>query len=219
MHGLLYAVVLSSTQTEAARRIADSSRVCRSDHSCLRGVDCSTAIRIVSRVIHDIKSLFNSHEKTDKTQYIMASVIRSFKGYSEKGYAIMDWTIGTPPYVKSNCCRWCFMHCYGIGNTTLTKLCQLIKQDKQELRSFNDHCRPYVYQEVFKNALDDAAHRIGINLNHRQVAAMQIPNTPKVNNLFPINCMFLLVYIDIIKYVYIYNAMYSIMIVICILLL
>jgi hypothetical protein len=38
-----------------------------------------------------------------------------------------------------------------------------------------------VYGDNFRAALDDAARRVGITLNHRQIAAAQIPNTEKVN--------------------------------------
>jgi hypothetical protein len=72
------------------------------------------------------------------------------------------------------------MHYYDIGNTTLTKLCRLVKQGKESQPSFTDHQRPYIYSEVFKCSLDDIARRYGIVLNHRQLAAMQIPNSRKV---------------------------------------
>jgi hypothetical protein len=56
----------------------------------------------------------------------------------------------------------------------------MVKQNKQMLPTFSDRCRPYIYHELFKNALNDMVHRIGITLNHRQIAAMQIPNSGKV---------------------------------------
>ena len=137
----------------------------------------SEAIHIVSRVISSIQSIRN---KKDRVSYICESIQRSLKGYSEKGYGIMSWTIGDPPYLKSNCCRWCFIHFYGIGNTSLIQMCKLVKQKKQMFPSFSDRTRPYVYHQLFKNALNDMANSIGIALNHRQIAAMQIPNSSKV---------------------------------------
>ena len=171
------AVVIMDIEPEAVRIIGDSSRVCNSKNLCLRGLEESKSLRIVSRIRHEMRSL---HEKKEKNNYLLSCVRQSFGGWSKKGYAIMNWTIGSPPYLQPKCCRNCFMHYYDIGNTTLTKLCRLVKQGKESQPSFTDHQRPYIYSEVFKCSLDDIARRYGIVLNHRQLAAMQIPNSRKV---------------------------------------
>ena len=171
------AVVIMDIKPEAVRIIGDSSRVCNSKNLCLRGLEEAKSLRIVSRILHEMRSL---HERKERNNYLLSCIRQSFCGWSKKGYAIMNWTIGSPPYLQPKCCRNCFMHYYDIGNTTLTKLCRLVKQDKESQPSFTDHQRPYIYSEVFKCSLDDIAHRYGIVLNHRQVAAMQIPNSRKV---------------------------------------
>ncbi len=168
---------MSTIQQEAHRSIADSSRTCTSPFACLRGIAHADAIRIVSRVVYDMQSL---KLKKERINYICSAIARSFAGYTPKGYASMNWTIGTNPFLQSNCCRFCFMHFYGIGNTSLTKYCALMKHEKQHMPSFTDKCAPYIYHELFKGALDDMAHRVGIQLNHRQIAALQIPNSRKV---------------------------------------
>ena len=169
--------VMSGAQAEAVWQIADSTHVCTSKHGCLRGINGNQAIHIVSRLVHELRSIAN---KPDRIRYICEGILRSLRGHTEKGYGVMSWTIGVPPYLLSSCCRWCFIHFFGIGNTTLIQLTKMVKQNKQMLPSFTDQNRPYIYHEMFKNALNDMAHRIGIALNHRQIAAMQIPNSSKV---------------------------------------
>ena len=117
----------------------------------------------------------------EKVAYKLNCVKQSFAGYTDKGYASMDWKIGSNPYSISGCCRECFKHFYGFGDTSLTEYCKLVKADKQPNRAYTDDAAPYVYGDNFRAALDDAARRVGISLNHRQIAAAQIPNTEKVN--------------------------------------
>ena len=56
---------------------------------------------------------------------------------------------------------------------------------------YSDSAPPYVYGEMFRSSLDDAARRVGITLNHRQIAAAQIPNTEKVGIYYIINLQFI----------------------------
>ena len=92
----------------------------------------------------------------------------------------MCWKIGSPPSVVTGCCRECFKHFYNIGDTSLTAYCKLVKEQKHDAPAYTDDAAPYVYGEMFKDAMDDIARRVGITLNHRQIAAAQIPNTEKV---------------------------------------
>ena len=168
---------LTKTQQQAIYQIGASAEVCRSETSCLCGLDTVDALHIISRLISDQKKLSSPKEKND---FIQAHIVRSFVGYKEKGYGKFNWTIGSPPHTISGCCRWCFQHFYQIGNTKLTELCKLVKESKVDMPDFSDRDAPYVYKSHFRNALDDMARQMGIVLNHRQIAAMQIPNTDKV---------------------------------------
>ena len=119
------------------------------------------------------------------------TAIPAFIGYTEKGYAKMCWKIGTPPSVVSGCCRQCLKHFYDIGDTSLTEYCKFVKADKEIDSAYTDSAAPYVYGEMFRSSLDDAARRVGITLNHRQIAAAQIPNTEKVTIYYIINLQFI----------------------------
>ena len=134
---------------------------------------------MVSRVVFEMAALGNN--SPGKVAYKMNAVRQSFVGYSNLGYAKLCYRIGTPPSVVTDCCRSCFKHFYRIGDTQLTEYCKLIKADKEVAPVYTDSAPPYVYGEFFKNSMDDAARRVGITLNHRQIAAAQIPNTEKVN--------------------------------------
>jgi hypothetical protein len=176
---------LTKTQQHAIYQIGASAEVCRSESSCLCGLETVDAIQIISRLMADQKHLSNSKEKND---YITAQIVRSFVGYTEKGYGNFSWTIGSPPYAISGCCRWCFQHFYHIGNTKLTKLCKLVKENKVAMPDFSDRDAPYVYKGHFRNSLDQMARQMGIALNHRQIAALQIPNTDKVAVMLYYSC-------------------------------
>jgi hypothetical protein len=145
------AVVIMDIKPEAVRIRGDSSRVCNSKKMFLRGLVESKSRRIVSRILHEMGSL---HEQKERNNYLLSCIRQSFCGWSKKGYAIVNWTIGSPQItsiLQPKCCRNCFiMHYYDIGNTTLTKLCRLVKQHRKSWPSFTDHQRPYIYSELFK---------------------------------------------------------------------
>ncbi len=169
--------VLSRNQLEAIRLIGGSAEGCTSESGCLCGMEPVGAIQIVARLIGVMKRFQTKQAKQD---FICSHIQRSFVGYSEKGYAKFNWSIGCAPHVLSNCCRWCFQHFYNIGNTQLTALCRLVKQNKDCMPSYSDFDAPYVYTATFKNELNAQAQRFGITLDHSQIAALQIPNTEKV---------------------------------------
>ena len=83
-------------------------------------------------------------------------------------------------------CRSCYKHFYDIGDTQLVELCSLIKkgQDGSTARNFCDKAAGYKYSEIIRGSLNDLAHGSKIELNHQQIAAMEIPNTKSSLSLF-----------------------------------
>jgi hypothetical protein len=64
----------------------------------------------------------------------------------------------------------------------------LVKENKVAVPDFSDRDAPYVYKGHFRNSLDQMARKMGIALNHRQIAALQIPNTDKVAGMLYYSC-------------------------------
>jgi hypothetical protein len=102
-------------------------------------------------------------------------------GVSPGGNIVPTWTLGNgnKELCYEGCCRKCFLHYYDFGSTLCVDICNRIKKDEAEVaaRNFTDKAKPYRYSNWFKDSLNSLATRSKLNLNHNQIAAMQIPNS------------------------------------------
>jgi hypothetical protein len=137
-------------------------------------------ILVVLGVMNDLEKC-NSRES--KRKMLIDHIKPCITEISDNGRKVTaHWSLGAlnSPFRMDDVCRQCFLHYYQFGSTLLVDICNDIKkgEDKSADPDFSDRAGKYRYSETFKNALDDLARKSKINLDHHQIAAMQIPNTP-----------------------------------------
>jgi hypothetical protein len=140
--------------------------------------------------VQSINQLLRRSKKfsAERSQFLTDLIKSCYTGITPGGNIKADWTLGDPRkgLCYEGCCRSCFLYYYEFGSTQCVNIWNRIKRDEAEFaaRNFTDKAAKYSYNEWFKDSLDSLALRSKINLNHSQIAAMQIPNSHQSLNCY-----------------------------------
>ncbi len=175
----IYYIEFWEQRLVASRKVQEGIQKCKSASPCLFLVNDKDRISIVQSINEQLRR--TKKLSNERTQFLTDLVKECVVGISLKGNIKPNWTLGNrrKELCYEGCCRQCFLYYYEFGSTLCVDICNKIKRDEAECaaRNFTDKSKRYKYNDWFKDSLESLALRSKINLNHNQIAAMQIPNS------------------------------------------